>query len=156
MVAIQNPFSRDLTQVEADEVDQPRPTNPRYGEPESTVAVRAPCEACGCRWVTNPEIVIPEGLVECGHCGMVRGHLYRDSKLTEYADEDTTSADGSTFEYKRVSGGPQDGFDELLNGSRYLVFVSPWFDFLSAFDALVERCPYMRHRFLEDHSLEGE
>lgn len=151
MVEIPSPIERVLTVVDEDEVDQPRPAAPHYGEQDGEVPVATACEACGCRWVTDPDAVIPNGAVDCAFCGMMRGRTHRDASLTEFENGASASSEASsTIQYQWADESPSSTGPDLLEYSRLLVLADPTRDYVDELVALCSRCPYERHLYLSD------
>lgn len=150
MVEIQCPVSRVLSRVDGSNVQQPTPMSLQFGSRKDAVAVEHPCEACGCRWVTDPEIVIPEGTVHCAYCGMWRGSLHRDTKLSEFSDAKSIGESSETISYRWASDGPGWGFGEVLTAAREVVAEQPRQDYLNVCFEILTRPPYEADLYVQE------
>lgn len=91
MTEIANPLFRVLEVADPDEIDQPKPPDDVCEFPSmELVPVTEACERCGCYWIGDPEMFIPEGNAECAYCHMWRGSVHRDAKLSEFAEGSST------------------------------------------------------------------
>jgi hypothetical protein len=148
---IPNPLIRVLTPVNESEVEQPIPENPVYGSQDDAVPVESPCEACGCRWIIGPGVVVPDGTAYCAFCRMWRGNIYRDAKLTEFADSDLQNSEGDdTIQFSWVRDGPGYSWEDIFRLAHESVLIDPTTDYFNELcDELLCRCPYMVHRYME-------
>jgi len=148
-----DPTEDVLSRVPPDAVDQPRPSNPRFCDRKETVAVAEPCPACGCRWVTDPTAVIPEGSVDCGYCGAMRGYVHRDVRLSEFADgEAATRGADREIEYSWAGSSPFLNWGDLRELARECVRADPPGSYLTELSALARRSPYERQVYLTDQT----
>jgi len=114
MTEVPNPVYRVLEVADSEDTDQPAP-------PEDVAAftsidlvpVTEPCERCGCHWIGDPSVFIPEGNAECAYCRLWRGSVHRDASLSEFTEDSSTPAfesgddpQGGTVDATMVRGIP--------------------------------------------------
>lgn len=139
MVQVSNPLTTDLTRIEPDDVEQPRPPDPPIRGPDDLIAVETGCDGCGCRWVA--EYDVPEGSTVCGFCGVMRGYVGRNAKLSEFSDGHDDGP--ATISYAWAGTSPIPDWDTVLSHSRLLVQIDPSASFVDELSELVAQdCPY--------------